>query len=216
MKRLAAFLKATTLGGLFVVLPVVLVFALLGKAVLGVHDTMESIMVKLAGEGSDVAHFPMAFAVLIVVAISFMLGLTMISRRGKAASSWFERALLYRVPGYTTARALVGGFANIESDDAFKPGLLTLDEGIQCLVLITEDHGNGLLTVFLPGSPSPASGNVQIVSKDLVRPLNVRLADIATAHQQWGVGVKHLLAKHAAATHSPLSPAAELTASPPP
>ncbi len=203
MKRFAAFLKATTLGGLFVMLPLVLVFALLGKAVLGVHDTVEAIMAKLAGQGSEAAHFPMIVAVLIVVAISFTLGLTMISRRGKAASSWFERTLLFRVPGYTTARALVGGFANIESEGAFKPGLLTLDDGIQCFVLITEDHGDGLLTVFLPGSPSPASGDVHIVRKDLVRPLNVRLTDIATAHQQWGVGAKHVLAKHAAAPVHP-------------
>ena len=52
MKRLALFLKATTLGGLFVLLPVVVVLALLAKAVMGVRGAAQSLMEKLAGEGS--------------------------------------------------------------------------------------------------------------------------------------------------------------------
>lgn len=49
MKRLASFLHATTLGGLFVVLPVVVVLALLTKAVMAVHAAAQSIMAKLVG-----------------------------------------------------------------------------------------------------------------------------------------------------------------------
>ncbi len=207
MKRLAAFLKATTLGGLFVLLPVVVVFGIAAKTVLGVHAAAQSIMEKLTGQDSEAAHFPMIFAVLIVVALSFALGLGMISRRGKAAGTWIERTLLFRVPGYAAARAIVGGLANVEREGVVKPGLLTVDDGIECFVFVTEDHGDDRLTVFIPGSPNPASGNVQIVRKSLVRPLNVHLTDIGTAHQQWGVGTKKALAKHAATpSHPPASP----------
>jgi uncharacterized membrane protein len=203
MKRLAAFLKATTLGGLFVLLPVVVIFAIAAKAVIGVRESAQTVMEKLAGPGSEAAHFPMIFAVLIVVAISFAIGLAMISRWGKAAGTWIERTLLFRVPGYAAARAIVGGLADVERDGVVKPGLLTVDEGIECFVFVTEDHADDWLTVFIPGSPNPASGNVQIVRKSLVRPLKVRLTDISTAHQQWGVGAKALLAKDAAAPIPP-------------
>lgn len=202
MKRLTAFCKATTLGGLFVVLPIVVVFGLMGRAVVAVHATAQSIMEKLAGQESEAARFPIAFAALIVVGVSFALGLGMISRRGKAAGTWIERVLLFRVPGYTAARAIVGGLANAEREGVVKPGLLTVDEGVECFVFVTEDHGDNRLTVFIPGAPNPASGNVQIVAKDLVRLLDVRLAEIASAHQRWGVGTRKILASDAAKAHA--------------
>jgi uncharacterized membrane protein len=199
MKRLAAFLKATTLGGLFVVLPVVVVLGLAAKTVLGVRAAAQSVMQKMMGHGSDAAQFPVIFALVIVVAVSFVLGLAMISRRGRATGNWIERTLLFRMPGYVAVRAIVGGLANANHEGAVRPALMTLGEGIECLVAVTEDHGDGRLTVFIPGSPNPASGNVQIVPKDKVRLLNVRITDIGTALQQWGVGAAKVLAKDAAA-----------------
>ena len=200
MKRLAAFLKTTTLGGLFVVLPLIVVFGLLTKVVLGVHAAAESLMAKMAGKESEAAHFPITFAVLLLVAVSFAFGLAMISQRGKAAGTWFERTVLLRVPGYAAVRAIVGGLAGASHEGVVKSGLLTVDPGIEAFVLVIEDHGGDHLTVFIPGSPNPGSGNVQIVRKDLVRMLNVRLTDIGVTLQQWGVGSAKVLAKHNAAT----------------
>ena len=195
MKRLAAFLKATTLGGLFVVLPVVVVIGLAVKTVLGVHAVAQSIMEKVAGQGSEAAQFPVVFAIAIVVLVSFALGLTMISRRGQAVGGWIERTLLFRMPGYAAVRAIVGGLANAEREGVVRPALMALGEGGECFVAVTEDHGDGRLTIFIPGSPNPGSGSVQIVPKEKVRLLNVRITDIGTALQQWGVGAQKVLAK---------------------
>jgi uncharacterized membrane protein len=200
MKRLAAFLKTTTLGGLFVVLPLIVVLGIMTKLVMGVHDAAESLMNKIAGEQSEAAHFPILFAILIVVGISFAFGLALISRRGQATGGWVERTILFRIPGYAAVRAIVGGIADASSEGVVKPGLLTVDPGIEAYVLVIEDHGDGHLTVFLPGSPNPASGNVQIVRKDLVRMLNVRITAITSVLQQWGMGSAKVLAKHNAAT----------------
>ena len=196
MKRLASFLHATTLGGLFVVLPVVVVFALLTKAVMGVHGVAQSIMAKLVGEGSEAAHFPILFALLIVIAVSFAFGLAMTSRRGGATGRWVEERLLFRMPGYAAVRAIIGGLGHADRDDVVKPGLMTVDPGVEAFVLVIEDHGDEHPTVFVPGSPSPASGNVQIVQKHLVRMLNVRMSDFGSALQQLGMGSAKVLAKH--------------------
>jgi uncharacterized membrane protein len=196
MKRLGIFLKATTLGGLFVVLPLIVVVGLLTKAVMGVHAAAQSLMVKMAGQESEAAHFPILFAILILVAISFLFGLTMISERGQAAGTWLERKVLFRVPGYAAVRSIVGGLAGASQEGVVKCGLLTVDPGIDAFVFVIEDHGPDHLTVFIPGSPNPASGNVQIVRKHLVRMLNVRVTDIGVTLQQWGVGSAKVLAKH--------------------
>jgi uncharacterized membrane protein len=199
MKRLAGFLKATTVGGLFVVLPVVVVVALLGKAVIGVRAAAQSLMETLGGEGSHVTQFPLIYALLLVIGISLAFGLAMTSRRGLATGHWIERRLLFRLPWYAAVRAIVGGLGDGTRAGAVKSGLLTLGPGIECFALVIEDHGDGRLTVFLPGSPNPASGNVQIVDKELVRILNVRITEIGSVLKQWGMGSAKVLAKHSAA-----------------
>jgi uncharacterized membrane protein len=204
MKRLAAFLKATTRGGLFVVLPLIIVLAVLTKAVMTVHAVAQSIVGKLAGEDSEAAHFPIIFSVLILVGISFVCGLAVTSRRGLAACRWIEERVLFRVPGYAAVRAIVGGFAGMKGEGVVKSGLLTIDEGMEAFVLVVEDHGDGRLTVFVPCSPNPAGGNVQVVRKDLVRMLNVPMKDIGSVLQQCGVGSAKVLAKDNAATPADL------------
>ncbi|HTE94483.1 MAG TPA: hypothetical protein VK678_13355 [Bradyrhizobium sp.] len=199
MRRLAGFLKATTLGGLFVVLPVVVVVALLGKAVIAVRAGAQSLMETVGGEGSHVTQFPLIYALLLVIGISLAFGLAMTSRRGLATGHWLERRLLFRLPWYAAIRAIVGGLGDATREGAVKSGLLTVDPGIEAFVFVIEDHGNGLLTVYIPGSPNPASGNVQIVHKDLVRLLNVRMTAITSVLQQWGMGSAKVLAKDSAA-----------------
>lgn len=196
MKRIAAFLKATTLGGLFVLLPVIVVFILIGKAVVTTHSAALAIMDSLAGHDSVAAEFPMIYSLLIVVGLSFLFGLMMISRQGRAVGTWIERTLLYRAPGYTAVRAIVGGLTIAERDGVVKPGLMKTGDGTEAFVFITEDHGNGKLTVFLPGTPNPGAGSVLIVMRDHVRTLHVRITSITQALQQWGVGSAQVLARH--------------------
>ena len=200
MKRLAAFLKATTLGGLFVVLPLIVIFGLLAKGVMGVHGVAQSLMAKLAGQGSEEAHFPIIFSILIVVGISFAFGLVLTSRRGQASSRWLDGKVLFRIPGYAALRAILTGMADASSDGVVKSGLLTVDSGTECFVLVIEDHGGDYLTVYLPGSPNPANGNVRVVRRHLVRRLNVRMTDITAILHQFGMGSAKVLAKHNAAT----------------
>ncbi len=196
MKRIAAFLKATTLGGLFVLLPVVMLFVMIAKVVVTMRSAAQAVLGALSGQGSVVAELPMLYAGLIVIAISFVLGLMMISQLGRSVGNWIERTLLFRIPGYTALRAIVGGLASAECEGVVKPGLMKTGEGAEAFVFITEDHGDGKLTVFLPGTPNPGSGTVLIVPKDHVRTLHVRITGITQALQQWGVGSAKLLARH--------------------
>lgn len=196
MKRIAAFLKATTLGGLFVLLPVAVLFVLVTKIVVTTRSGAQALMETFAGHDSVAAEFPMIYAVLMVVGLSFALGLMMISDRGRSAGTWVERTLLARVPVYPALRAVIGGLASAHNEGVVKAGLLRTRDGVESFVFIIEDHGNGKLTIFMPGTPNPSSGSVKIVPRDLVRPLQVRISAIANALQQWGVGSAKLLARH--------------------
>jgi uncharacterized membrane protein len=207
MKRFVAFLKTTTLGGLFVLLPIVVVGVILTRIVLATRKVAQSAIATLVGRDPEWVPFPLILAILIVVGVSFLLGLALISRSGRSTSGWVERKLLVRLPGYRAARAIIGGLINPDRDGVMKPGLLSLSDGADCFVFITEVHPDGRLTIYLPNSPNPGAGDVRIVDSSLVRPLHAPIPEIAGALQEWGVGSAAVLTK--AATPSAASGATQ-------
>lgn len=195
MKRISAFLKATTLGGLFILLPLMIVLGVAVRVVAGVREATEAVMKKMTGEGSFADEFPLLVAILIVVGVSFFLGLGMVSRRGQNVGGWVERTLLFRLPGYAAMKAILSGFSDMEEEGAVKVGLFSVDDHVKCIVFVMEAHEDGWLTVFVPETPNPASGTVQFVREDRVRRLPLKLHEVGPLLQHWGVGMKGVLAK---------------------
>ena len=200
MKRFGAFLLATTLAGLFVVLPAMLVLVLLSKTVLTVHALAKTMMTGLTGQHSEEAEFPLIFSALILLVICFAIGLAMLWARGRTVGRWIEGRLLMRLPGYAALRAIIGGLDGRSRERMVKPALLTMEREARCFVLIIEDHGPDYFTVYIPGSPNPASGSVQIVPRKHVDILNVGMTDIAQVLHQWGIGSRKVIKKHHVAT----------------
>ena len=195
MKQLGLFVKATTLGGLVVLLPVVLVFVLLSKAVVTARRAAANVVGFLTGQPANAVVFPLFGAVLLIVAISLILGLIMLSRRARQSQHRIEQAILMRVPGYAAIKNILYGLARSEREGTVRPGLLTTDAQTQCYVFVMEEHSDGRMTVFVPSSPSATSGSVQVVPRERVKMLNVGLASVAAALNQWGVGTGSLLQK---------------------
>jgi uncharacterized membrane protein len=65
MKQLGLFLKTTTLGGLFMLLPVVLTLLLISKAVGIIRDTATKIISLITHQVPDAVHFPIVLAVFL-------------------------------------------------------------------------------------------------------------------------------------------------------
>jgi uncharacterized membrane protein len=63
------------------------------------------------------------------------------------------------------------------------------------LVAIVEDHGDDIVTVFQPSCPTPTIGTVQLVERDRVEKLDVKLLEVTKVLSQWGVGLHELLGK---------------------
>jgi uncharacterized membrane protein len=194
MKRLLAFIKTTTLGGLFVLLPIVIVASLATTVILAIRAAAQGAIGIFVGKQAEAIPFPIMLTIGVMVVISFFLGLAMISQAGRRCGGWIERKILIRVPGYIVARAVVGGLANTRREGVVKPVLMTLSDGVECFALIIETHSDGRYTIYIPNSPNPSSGSVRIVKHSLVRELDGHIPDIAAALQQWGMGSAKLLA----------------------
>ena len=193
MKKLLDFLKTTIVGGLFVLMPVILIY-------LALAETFE-ILVLIATPIADLffpghfeeAKFTVLLAITLLIGLSFIFGLIMMSNIGRKIGNWIERIILGKVPGYHAIKSLITGFTNSQQESSFKPALLKSAEGNKEFAYIIEKHNDGNLTVMLPWAPTPFAGSVKIVPKDRVEPLAISMGQLTEALGHWGIGAKDLL-----------------------
>ena len=144
------FLKTTTLGGLFILLPLLLLFLLLSE----VMDMLVGIATPIADlfpQGTfDEAKFPVILALLLLIGTSFLIGLWLHSKTAKRFGKWTEGKTVGRLPAYNFLKSLVTGLLGEEDTARFKPAMLVSKEGQREFAYVVEDHGNGNLTVLLP------------------------------------------------------------------
>jgi uncharacterized membrane protein len=194
MEKITEFLKTTILGGLFVLLPVILVYLALSE-VLDLLVAMATPIADLFFPGKfEEAEFPVLVALALLIGISFILGLIMLSDRGRRFGNWIERIILGKLPAYNAIKNLTTGFTNSQQESSFKPAMLKSADGNKEFAYIIEDHGDGNLTIMLPWAPTPFAGVIKIVPKDRVEPLAVSLTKMTEALSHWGIGAQALVA----------------------
>jgi uncharacterized membrane protein len=200
MKKIVEFFKATIVGGLFVLLPVILVYLALSE-VIEVLVAMAAPIADLFFPGKfEEAEFPVIIALALLIGISFVLGLIMLSDTGRRFGNWIERLILGRLPAYNAIKSLTKGFASSQEESPFKPAMLKSAEGNKEFAYIVEDHGDGNLTVMLPWAPTPFAGSVKIVPHDRVEPLTVGMGQLTETLSHWGIGAKDLLSEKPASS----------------
>jgi len=161
MKQLKTFVMTTILGGIVVILPAaILLFVfkwLFGMVLNGIRPVTETIVKE--------SNFGVAMATIIVLTVivggCFLLGLLIRTKLGKMIHKGIENAILHRFPGYTllreTVEQLLGGkkspFSTVALAQIYANDTLVT-------AFVTDEHENGMYTVFVPTGPNPTSGNI--------------------------------------------------------
>lgn len=183
---MADYVKRTIVAGFFFLLPLAILVYLVGKAI--------RVMAKIVAPIADVLPFRrvVGFAVADIVAvvaillICFLAGFIARTRVGKDLIDTAENVILKKVPGYSLLRSItregtLGEGTRLES-------ALARIEDAWVLAFIVERHDDGLLTVFVPSSPTPAAGAIYYLTPDRVRRLDVPVATTVKLVMQLGVG----------------------------
>jgi uncharacterized membrane protein len=195
LKRLAGFFKTTIIGGLFMLLPVLLLYMLLAE-ILQLVVALATPLADLLPKGMvETANAPVIIALILIVAASFLFGLALRSASLSRIGEWIDTSLLSRLPAYTVFKNLTKSFARKDMV-AFKPGLLTSAEGCKEIVYVIEEHDSELLTVLVPWAPTAFSGPVKIVKKERVELLNANLGEVSRVLSLWGMGTRDLMKKN--------------------
>lgn len=193
MKSASEFLKTTLLGGLFVLLPVVLLYLLLAEML----DLAIALATPLAdllfGETSGEPESPVLLAIGLIAGASLLLGLLMRSNLSQSAGRWIERRLLRPVPGYDFVKTLIHSLGDTDRVGRFRPVFRKHpDGGLQAAYLIEEgDDGN--CTILLSHAPAAMSGPVEIVPRGQLRPTNASFGEFMQSLNHWGTGMQRFL-----------------------
>ena len=102
MKTLAEFTKTTLIGGLLIILPIYIAVLLLAKTVKALLALLEPVTAQVPAG----VEFRQIVAILLLVAICFVVGLVVRTGPGLRAKNAFELAVLEKLPGYTFVRGL--------------------------------------------------------------------------------------------------------------
>jgi uncharacterized membrane protein len=184
MKR---FLKATIVGGVLFLLPVVLVLMILAKA-LGFASKLAQPMVDkfdlppLVGIGAVTG-----VGILLLVAVSFLAGMLARTRLGRRFSAWIEESFLAALPQYRVFKSVGEGLAQIESASNLQPALVSLEDAWQ-LGYVFGALENDWLAVFLPQAPTPMSGTVMYLPPARVRRLDITMMQAIAIVKRLGSG----------------------------
>ena len=183
MKGLAELTKTTLIGGLLVVLPAYLSILLLAKSLSALLSLLSPVTAAIPAG----AQFRQLIAIVIMVVVCFVAGILVRTGPGLRAKNAFERSVLEKIPGYPLVRGLTERVSGDESEGAFRPALVEIEEALAPGFII-EELEDGRYTVLVPSVPTPAAGSLLIVARERVHPLDVPFTQAVKVISKWGAG----------------------------
>ena len=184
--RKGGLFKATLLGGILFLLPIVLIAFLLGKA-LGFAKRLSDPVVQAAGVNTFAgAATGTLVAIGVLVLLSFGAGLLARTRLGQITFSRLENSVLSLFPQWRMARGLIQSFET-ESQTEMEVVLVPTDAG-WCIGLVLEKPEGEWWTIFIPGSPQWTSGAVAFAHADQVHQSGLTPAQAILLMRRCGAG----------------------------
>ena len=176
MIKIRRFLVTTLIGGLLIVLPIGLLFFLVRALWNFVQKLIQPIIKLLKFENitNDTVIGLIAFA--LVIAGCFMLGLFVRTRFGKGLWRYIEKNVLEVIPFYKTIKDTVGTLFSSRGK-SFKKVVLVDVMQTTMTGFVTDEHQNGLYTVFVPTAPNPTNGFIFHLPKGKLEFLDINPED---------------------------------------
>jgi len=187
-QRLLAFLKATLIGGVFVLAPIMLLMYVVGQAFKVVHQAIQPLLQWLPSQTVGGVSLVMAATMGLLIAACFLAGLIANTAIAKWLVRSIESAILTHLPGYTLMKSMGEGIVGVNNPDGRKAVLVHFGERSQVGFLM-DRVADGRLIVFIPNVPSPWSGTLHIVPTTRVERLEIPIRLVIEQLQRLGDGL---------------------------
>jgi uncharacterized membrane protein len=200
MQNVPKFTLSRIVDGFLVLLPFLLTYLMMGQ----LFDAMLALAAPIADllpKGPLTSEWALRLqAGGLLVLACFLVGLAMRTEMARRFGNWIEETFLNRMPPYVILRNLAKRISGRDVPNQLQPALIRTNPGTETLGFIVEEHTGGKFTVFLPLSPTPGVGTLQIVGPEKVERLVVPMKDALGAILNWGAGTEALLRETKSAT----------------
>ena len=183
------FFTGALISGLLIVVPVYLAVLLLLKAM----QSLVGVVRPIAALLPDWMPAEDMLALVLVLAVCFLVGVAVRTPMGRTARERVEKSLFQRIPGYAVFRGLAQQLSGENRESAWQPALVETGDGLVPGFII-EELDDGQLTVFVPSVPTPFAGAVLVLARERVHPLDVPFTSAIQVISKWGSGSKALVA----------------------
>lgn len=194
-RKFLGFLKTTALGGLLFLLPLIVLGALIGQ----VAPLIWSIAVFLNDILPVPVKTPAGIALLVLLALAIVLSgcfaAGLIARRsiGQRLSKAFEKNIMMLFPRYAVFKdQLHGSLGGDEGRPGLKPVVVRW-EGALRVGFERDRMGDEWVTVYLPGTPDPWSGQLAWFPVREVQTLDLEFGETVGLFEQLGRGSGEVL-----------------------
>ena len=189
MKSIFRIIKATFLGGILFLAPLVVLLIILEKG----YGIIQKITLPFANHLPRIHVLGIALqelvGIIIIILICFLAGLLAKSAQAKRLIQRLEDGILSFVPGYSFMKNMNENIMGLESKEDLKVILVPTDAGLQFAFLIEEINENKF-AVFIPDAPNPWSGSVE--KKDITD-VDISQKQALACIRKLGFGSKILL-----------------------
>lgn len=184
MSQLHDFLSKTIKGGIFFVIPLTVILAVLAKAHAFLKEFTAPLALILPKNilGID-GSFLIAFVIL--VSSCFLGGLLLQYRFVRKRIDFLEANLLSRLPGYSFLKS--AATENLGDGNNPMQAVMIPEDETYLLGLIVEKHEN-LCTVFIPSAPNFTSGEIKICDINTLLPIKAKAKDVLQMFSRHGRG----------------------------
>ena len=192
MKRILQLLRTTLVGGLLFLVPIIVVVAIIGKALALAHKLVDPLAARLPVESVIGLRTPMLLAIAVIVVFCSLAGFFARTALAKKIVTGLETAVLSNVPGYEFIKGTIASTVGASAEHTQEVVLARIEDAWQLAFLIERLEG-GQVAVFVPGAPSPQSGSVYFMTEDRIKAVNIPPASALKCLRRLGAGSTALL-----------------------
>lgn len=192
MKSITSFVKTTLIGGLFFVIPIVILLFIIGKILEVFRKLVAPITDLIPLEAIGGITLSRIFALFVLVFFCFIAGLFANSTKIKELRKWIETNILSHIPGYTLLKGMTESAVGIESEDLKDVVLVNIEEVWQ-IGFLMDRIDDDLCSVYIPGAPNPMSGDVFFVKNERLKTLDLPELSAMKIYKKLGLDAKKIL-----------------------
>lgn len=192
MKSILKIIKATFLGGILFLVPLVVLLIVVEKGYAIIQKTTLPLVNSLPRINVLGIALQELVGIIILILICFAAGLLAKTANAKKLVQKLEDGILSFVPGYSFIKNMNENILGFESNENLKVILVPTDAGLQFAFLI-EQISEEKFTVFIPDAPNPWSGSVVFVDKKDIQDIDITQKQALACIRKLGYGSKELL-----------------------